>query len=210
MLGQTKLATAHGIEDGTAIGMGLANAANMVADADAKSKVVILLTDGVNNAGQIDPLTAADAPRRWASRSTPSAWARPARCRCPRRTCSAASRSSCRRVRSTRRRCKPSPTRPAGATTGPRTSSGLRKIYDEINALEKSEIEIQTFASYQELAGWLLAPGLLLLLGELVPAPDALQDDTVGTGKAVISQSRNLIIANEIMRLRDYEIAWGT
>ncbi len=61
MLDQTKLATELGIDDGTAIGMGLANAANMVKDSDAQSKVVILLTDGVNNAGQIDPLTAADA-----------------------------------------------------------------------------------------------------------------------------------------------------
>ena len=51
--------------------------------------------------------------------------------------------------------------------SGSHDDDAVRKIYDEINALEKSEIEIQTFASYQELAGWLLAPGLLLLLGEL-------------------------------------------
>lgn len=48
------------IEDGTAIGMGLATAVNRLKDSDAKSKVVILLTDGVNNRGAIDPLTAAD------------------------------------------------------------------------------------------------------------------------------------------------------
>ncbi|HEX9652487.1 MAG TPA: VWA domain-containing protein [bacterium] len=47
------------IEDGTAIGMGIANAANRLRDSKAKSKVVILLTDGQNNRGQIDPLTAA-------------------------------------------------------------------------------------------------------------------------------------------------------
>jgi len=41
--------------------MGLANAGNMLKDSDAKSKVIILLTDGVNNAGEIDPLTAAQA-----------------------------------------------------------------------------------------------------------------------------------------------------
>lgn len=48
------------IEDGTAIGLGLANAVNRLKDSDSKSKVVILLTDGSNNAGQIAPLTAAD------------------------------------------------------------------------------------------------------------------------------------------------------
>lgn len=50
----------HGlIEDGTAIGMGLATAVNRLKDSKARSKVVILLTDGENNSGEIDPLTAA-------------------------------------------------------------------------------------------------------------------------------------------------------
>lgn len=48
------------IEDGTAIGMGLANAVNRLKDSKAKSKVVILLTDGVNNTGSVAPITAAE------------------------------------------------------------------------------------------------------------------------------------------------------
>lgn len=48
------------IEDGTAIGMGLATAVNRIRDSEAKSKVIILLTDGVNNRGEIAPATAAD------------------------------------------------------------------------------------------------------------------------------------------------------
>jgi Ca-activated chloride channel family protein len=48
------------IEDGTAIGMGLANAVSRLKDSKAKSKVVILLTDGVNNRGEIAPITAAE------------------------------------------------------------------------------------------------------------------------------------------------------
>ncbi|MDX9930580.1 MAG: VWA domain-containing protein, partial [Bacteroidales bacterium] len=48
------------IEDGTAIGMGIATAVNRLKDSEAKSKVIILLTDGVNNRGEIDPLTAAE------------------------------------------------------------------------------------------------------------------------------------------------------
>lgn len=51
------------IEDGTAIGLGLANAVNRLQNSDAKSKVVILLTDGSNNRGQIAPLTAAELAR---------------------------------------------------------------------------------------------------------------------------------------------------
>jgi len=47
------------IQDGTAIGMGLATAVNRLKESKAKSKVIILLTDGENNAGQIDPMTAA-------------------------------------------------------------------------------------------------------------------------------------------------------
>ncbi len=48
------------IEDGTAIGMGLATAVNRLKESQAKSKVIILLTDGQNNSGKIDPVTAAD------------------------------------------------------------------------------------------------------------------------------------------------------
>jgi len=48
------------IEDGTAIGMGIATAINRLKDSEAESKVIILLTDGQNNAGEIDPVTAAD------------------------------------------------------------------------------------------------------------------------------------------------------
>lgn len=48
------------IEDGTAIGMGIANAINRLKDSHAKSKIIILLTDGSNNMGEISPLTAAE------------------------------------------------------------------------------------------------------------------------------------------------------
>ncbi len=56
------------IEDGTAIGMGLATAVNRIKDSKAKSKVIILLTDGVNNMGEIAPLTAADIAKTFGIR----------------------------------------------------------------------------------------------------------------------------------------------
>ena len=59
----------HGmIEDGTAIGMGLANAINRLKNSEAKSKVVILLTDGSNTTGAIPPLTAADIAKTFGIR----------------------------------------------------------------------------------------------------------------------------------------------
>ncbi|QQR86232.1 MAG: VWA domain-containing protein [Flavobacteriales bacterium] len=56
------------IEGGTAVGMGLATAVNRLRDSDAKSKVVILLTDGVNNAGSVQPLDAAQIARQYGVR----------------------------------------------------------------------------------------------------------------------------------------------
>jgi Ca-activated chloride channel family protein len=56
------------ISDGTAIGMGLATAVNRLKDSEAKSKVIILLTDGANNAGSIPPLTAAEISKQFGIR----------------------------------------------------------------------------------------------------------------------------------------------
>jgi Ca-activated chloride channel family protein len=56
------------IEDGTAIGLGLATAVNRLKDSESSSKVIILLTDGTNNRGQIAPLTAADLARSYGIR----------------------------------------------------------------------------------------------------------------------------------------------
>jgi Ca-activated chloride channel family protein len=56
------------IEDGTAIGNGLATAVNRIKDSEAKSKVIILLTDGVNNRGEIAPATAADIAKTFGIR----------------------------------------------------------------------------------------------------------------------------------------------
>ncbi len=56
------------IEDGTAIGLGLANAVNRMKDSPTKSKVIILLTDGSNNRGDIDPQTAAEIAKTFGIR----------------------------------------------------------------------------------------------------------------------------------------------
>ena len=53
------------IKDGTAIGLGLSTAVNRMRDSNAKSRVIILLTDGVNNAGSVDPITAAEIAKAY-------------------------------------------------------------------------------------------------------------------------------------------------
>ena len=63
--------------------------------------------------------------------------------------------------------------REIAATTGGRyfraeDSEGLRKTYEEINELEKSQIEVRQYTKYTELAGWLLGPALALMLLELL------------------------------------------
>ena len=65
---RTDIAARGLIEDGTAIGMGLANAVGRLKDSKAKSKVVILLTDGSNNTGDISPLTAASIASKFGIR----------------------------------------------------------------------------------------------------------------------------------------------
>ena len=65
---RTDMAAMGLIEDGTAIGMGLANAVSRLKDSKAKSKVVILLTDGSNNRGDISPITAAQIAKSFGIR----------------------------------------------------------------------------------------------------------------------------------------------
>lgn len=65
---RTDIASRGLIEDGTAVGMGLANAVSRLESSNAKSKVVILLTDGSNNTGDISPLTAADIAKTFGVR----------------------------------------------------------------------------------------------------------------------------------------------
>ena len=166
-LRQIDLATEIGIDDGTAIGMGLATAANMFRDSDAESKVIILLTDGVNNSGEIDPLTAAEAARALGIRvytvgagSTGLALSR-------------ARGLPGDRGLYRENELDEDTLREIAELTGGRyfrakDVNGLRQTYSEINSLEKSQVEVQTFIRYEELAARVAFPALLLLLFEAV------------------------------------------
>ncbi|MFO7323062.1 MAG: VWA domain-containing protein [Chloroflexota bacterium] len=167
MLEQIELAPDLGIQDGTAIGLGLANAANMLKDSDAESKVVILLTDGVNNSGQIDPITAAQAAAALGVRIYTIGAAREGQVPVPMQDIfgreqivyqdSILDEDTLRRI--------------ADMTGGlyfrAEDTAGLQQIYDNINELEKSEISVTNFTQYEELAGYLLVPSLGFVLLEM-------------------------------------------
>jgi Ca-activated chloride channel family protein len=168
MLTETKLATDLGIDDGTAIGMGLANAASMLKDSTAKSKVVILLTDGVNNSGQMDPLTAADAAAKLGIKVYTVGVGKPGQVPVP-----ITDAFGMDRVVMQESQLDEDTLRAIADETGGRyyraeDTQGLRAIYDEINALEKSQIEIETYTNTKELVGWALIPSLAYLLVEML------------------------------------------
>lgn len=165
-LDQVELAVDLGLEDGTAIGLGIANAANMLTNSDAESKVVILLTDGVNNSGQIDPLTAAEAAKALGIKIYTIGAGRPGEVPVPvpglfGNTTIAYQESV----------LDEATLQQVADITGGRyyratDTEGLRAIYNEINELEQSQIEVQVFNQHQELMIWLLLPALAILLLE--------------------------------------------
>jgi len=167
-LAEIDLAPNLGLEDATAIGLGLAQAATMLADSDAQSRVIILLTDGVNNAGQIDPLTAAQAAAALDIKVYTIGAARPGQVPVPvddpffgrttRLMESEIDEETLQKIAS----------ETGGLYFRAKDTVGLKQIYDQINQLEKSEVEVQVFTRYRELAGWLLLPALGLILLEML------------------------------------------
>ena len=167
LLEEVKLATDLRIDDGTAIGHGLASAANMLKDSEAESRVIILLTDGANNTGFIDPGTAALAVKALGIKVYTIGAGRPGLVAVPQRT-----RFGVRIVRQ-QSDLDEETLQEIATTTGGRyfraeDSEGLRRTYEEINQLEKSKIEVSQYTKYTELAGWLLGPAIALMLLELL------------------------------------------
>lgn len=155
------------IEDGTAIGMGLATAVNRIKDSKALSKVIILLTDGVNNAGFIEPQTAADLALEYNIKTytiglgtngnamTPVAY-----------NPDGTFRYGLRPVEIDEELLEEIASLTGGQYFRATDNSKLEEIYEEINKLEKTEIEEFTYYSYEEhYRSWLIL-GLVLLLLE--------------------------------------------
>ena len=167
LLDDVELAAQLGLEDGTAIGLGLAAAANMLKDSEAESRVIVLLTDGVNNKGEVDPLTAAAAAETLGIRVYTIGMGQPGGLSSGLSGVTGGA-FGFRRFNIDEAMLREIADRTNGKYFLATDTDGLRSIYEEINTLEKSEIEVAVYTQHQELAPWLLIPGVALLFLELL------------------------------------------
>ncbi|MFO1498111.1 MAG: VWA domain-containing protein [Verrucomicrobiota bacterium] len=156
------------IEDGTAIGSGLSASLNRLRDLKSKSKIVILMTDGQNNAGQVPPLTAAEAAQTLGVKvytigvGTHGAapypqidpFGRKVYVQLP--------------VDIDETTLTEIAKRTGGKYYRANNADTLRAIYADIDRLEKSEAEVKKYQRYRELFHWAVLPGLVVLLLEII------------------------------------------
>jgi Ca-activated chloride channel family protein len=160
ILDETQVSWDIRLDSGTAIGLGLANGANMLRDSDADSRVIVLLTDGANNSGQIDPLTAAEIAKALDIRVYTIGAARPGPAALP----FPDGRIEYRDSEIDEETLQKIADITGGLYFRAEDVRGLREIYDTINDLERSQVEVRTFTRYEELAHWFIIPATLLLV----------------------------------------------
>lgn len=152
------------IEDGTAIGMGLATAVNRLKDSKAKSKVIILLTDGVNNAGLIAPLTAAEIANTFNIRTYTIGVGTKGLAPYPFKT-PFGIRYQDIEVKIDEEVLKEIADMTDGKYFRANNNKKLEDIYNEIDRLEKSKIEVTEYRKKTErFLPFVVAAGILLLL----------------------------------------------
>ena len=155
------------IEDGTAIGMGLANAVNRLKESEAKSKIIILLTDGENNRGDISPLTAADIAQNYDIRVYTIGVGTIGQAPYPVQTMFGM-QTQMMDVKIDEETLKEI----SGITDGQyfraTDNKSLKDIYIEIENLEKTKINVNEFSSKNEEYFWFAVFAGLLLLLEIV------------------------------------------
>ncbi|HMN47650.1 MAG TPA: VWA domain-containing protein [Ignavibacteriaceae bacterium] len=155
------------IEDGTAIGNGIANGVNRLKDSDAKSKVIILLTDGVNNAGEVDPISAAEIAAKFGIRIYTIGVGTRGEAPYPVQT-PFGTRYQMMPVEIDEALLKKISDLTGGQYFRATNNRALEEIYNKIDKMEKTKIEITSYKNAKELyAGW-LEIGFLFLLLELV------------------------------------------
>ena len=159
----------------TAIGSGLSTSVNRLRELKSKSKIVILMTDGVNNAGKIAPLTAAEAAQALGVKVYTIGVGTRGQAPMP------ATDMFGRRVY----QMVPVDIDEATLTkisdmTGGKyfradNAENFESIYVEIDKLEKTEADVKKFAQHTELFAWLIAGGLVLLVAEVLQGQTALR-----------------------------------
>ena len=156
------------IEDGTAIGNGLATAINRLRESEAKSKVIILLTDGVNNRGEITPMTAAEIARAQGIRVYTIGVGTRGTAPYPAGDMFGNTTFINQQVEIDEKTLTEIARLTGGQYFRATDKEKLKAIYDEINQLEKSKVEVTERITYHELfLAWVLA-ALALLTAELL------------------------------------------
>ena len=156
------------VEDGTAIGSALAAASNRLKDKESKSKLVVLLTDGDNNMGRVSPATAAEAAQALGIKVYTIGSG--SRGNAPYPVGDAFGRTVYRQIPV---EFDEEILKQIAATTGgsyfrATDTQSLQGIFDEIDELEKSEVEIQKVEQYKDLFPWFVLVGAVLLAAETV------------------------------------------
>jgi Ca-activated chloride channel family protein len=156
------------LEDGTAIGTGIATAANRLRNAPGKSRVMILLTDGVNNRGDIDPRTAAQAAAAFGIKIYTIGVGTEGMAPVPVGRGLYGLRYEEQPVEIDEALLSQVSAMTGGRYFRARDAAALRRIYAQINALERAPIQSTTYVQYSELFRWPLGVALLALLLELL------------------------------------------
>jgi Ca-activated chloride channel family protein len=153
------------IEDGTAIGDGLATAASRLQDSEAISKVIILLTDGVNNSGSVDPRSAAEIAKMFGVRVYTIGVGSQGTAPYPVQDQFGRMRMQQMEVQIDEELLKEIAATTGGQYFRAESNKKLEEIYNEIDKLEKSKIDVQEFRRKHEmfLPFALIAMGLLIL-----------------------------------------------
>ena len=156
------------VEDGTAIGSAIGSGVNRLRDRQAKSRIMILLTDGMNNAGTVPPLVAAEAAETLGIKVyTIGAGTRG---EAPMQVTDGFGRKRLVRVKVD---IDDETLGQVAEMTGGRyfratDTKSLEKVYEEINTMETTTRTIKKFENYQELFSWLVFASLFLLGAEIV------------------------------------------
>lgn len=157
------------IQDGTGIGVGLATAVNRLRESKAKSRIIILLTDGVNNSGTIDPRMAADIAKKYGIKVYTIGIGTNGRAMFPyAKDASGKFLYQMMDVEIDEGLMKEIAKKTDGIYYRATSNEKLQDIYDNINTLEKTEIKEKKFTNYNELFRPLLLVAFGLLLIEVL------------------------------------------
>ena len=163
------------IEDGTAVGMGLATAIKRLQASEAASKVVILLADGRSNRGEIGPVTAAQVAQALGVRVYTIGAGGRGLARMPVSDPLRGTSYANVQVDIDEASLREIAEKTGGQYFRATDTESLAAIYDEIDELERTEIEVQNFTQYEERFPLVLGLGLLLIMIEVVLSQTALR-----------------------------------